>query len=268
MLTQLIEDIYDDFLYDCHVANQRLTNEDWEWYGREEHHIELPERDGGILTPLNSQPLTTYQHWKAGILQSEILGKCCFACVPKGKLPSLFEKLREKWQREHAIEQYEKYGSKISNRGKMWITDGFEQKLIQRSEYIPAGWKKGRLPPSEQTRQKISEAGKGRVFSEETILKLKSREPSFKGKKHTAESREKMSRAAKKRDPSTRKLPDISGEKNPNYGKTASPETRQLQSEAQKKRHAKTGGLSEETKQKMREAQQKRRAKEAVNRPF
>ena len=89
--------LYDEFLYDCYIANQRLTAEDWHYYGREEHHIEIPRRDEGVLTPLNSQPLTIYQHWIAGVLQSEVLGKCCFAMVPVGKLPSCLEDLRVKW---------------------------------------------------------------------------------------------------------------------------------------------------------------------------
>lgn len=101
MTIRFVEDIYADFLFDCYIANQHLTDEDWHYYGREEHHIELPERDGGVLTPLNSQPLTTYQHWIAGTLQSEVLGKCCFACVPKDVLPPMFEMLRAKWQSHH-----------------------------------------------------------------------------------------------------------------------------------------------------------------------
>ena len=91
--------LYDEFLYDCYVANQRLTDEEWKYYGREEHHIEIPNRDGGLLTPLNSQYLTTYQHWIAGVLQSEVLGKLCFAFVPVGVLPDWLETLRIKWQR-------------------------------------------------------------------------------------------------------------------------------------------------------------------------
>ena len=105
-----VEDIYTDFLYDCYILNQKLTDEEWEWYGKENHHIELPERDGGILKPLSSQALTTYQHWLAGILQSEILGKCCFACIPKGVIPPLFEMLRQKWQSHHAKECYSETG--------------------------------------------------------------------------------------------------------------------------------------------------------------
>jgi len=106
-----VEDIYADFLFDCYIANQRLTDEDWLYYGKEEHHIELPEREGGVLTPLNSQSLTTYQHWIAGVLQSELLGKRCFAMVPRNRLPLFLEALRKKWnnplswdveeQREH-----------------------------------------------------------------------------------------------------------------------------------------------------------------------
>lgn len=100
-MIRFVEDIYADFLYDCYVANQRLTEEEWLYYGREEHHIEIPARDGGSLTPLNSQYLTTYQHWVAGVLQSEVLGKKCFFAVPGGRLPETLEALRVKWTSNH-----------------------------------------------------------------------------------------------------------------------------------------------------------------------
>lgn len=257
MFTQPIETTYDDFLYDCYISNLRLTSEDWEWYGKEEHHVELPERDGGVLTPLNSQSLTTHQHWIAGVLQSEVLGKCCFACVPKGVLPQMLETLRIKWARTHNQDVL----LATKNHGKMWITDGIEQKLIQRETPIPSGWRKGRIPHSEETRLKIGAAGKGRVFSEETLLKLKSRKNVWEGRKHSKESREKMAESAKRRDPSTRINTGLPGERNPNYGKSASQETRRKQSEAQQARF-KGNGLSEVTKQKMKEAQRARRLKE------
>jgi hypothetical protein len=92
------EKVYDDYLYDCYIANRQLTDEDWLYYGREEHHVEIPDRDGGLLTPCNSQYLTKYQHWIAGILQSEVLQKCCFACIPKNAIPHL-EELRIKWNK-------------------------------------------------------------------------------------------------------------------------------------------------------------------------
>jgi hypothetical protein len=105
-MIRYVEDIYADFLYDCYIANQRLTEDGWLYYGREEHHIEIPKRDGGTLGPLNSQYLTTYQHWVAGVLQSEVLQKCCFAFVPKGVLPMMVEQLRIKWRKEHSKEVY------------------------------------------------------------------------------------------------------------------------------------------------------------------
>ena len=96
--------LYDEFLYDCYIANQRLTAEDWHYYGKEVHHIEIPRRDEGVLTPLNSQPLTIYQHWIAGVLQSEVLGKCCFGFLPANVLPPAYELLRKKWQVAHRNE--------------------------------------------------------------------------------------------------------------------------------------------------------------------
>lgn len=98
------EKVYDDFLYDCYIANRRLTPEEWAYYGKEEHHIEIPNRDGGLLTPCNSQYLTTYQHWIAGILQSEVLQKCCFAYVPRNVLQGTVEQLRSKWQNVSSLE--------------------------------------------------------------------------------------------------------------------------------------------------------------------
>lgn len=92
-----VEDIYYDYLHDCYQANKRLTDDDWMWYGRELHHIEVPDCEGGAHHPLNSQYLTTYQHWVAGVLQSEMLGRVCFAFVPKGVLPDWIESLRVKW---------------------------------------------------------------------------------------------------------------------------------------------------------------------------
>ena len=105
---KFIEDIYCDFLYDCYVANQRLTTEDWESYGKENHHIEIPNCEGGLLTALNSQDLTTFQHWVAGVLQSEVIGRKCFAMIPRGVLPPHLEVLRIKWDslqltREHQV---------------------------------------------------------------------------------------------------------------------------------------------------------------------
>ena len=102
------EETYDDYLYDCYVANQRLTEEDWYYYGREIHHVEVPKCEGGLLLPLNSQPLTKHQHGVAGVLQSEVVGRKCFAMIPKGTLPPLLEKLRVKWDakqltREHQV---------------------------------------------------------------------------------------------------------------------------------------------------------------------
>jgi hypothetical protein len=94
------EDIYCDYLHDCRQANKRLSPDDWMWYGRELHHIEIPNCDGGTLGPLNEQYLTTYQHWVAGVLQSEVLGRKCFAFVPRGVLPDWIEGIRVNWQRK------------------------------------------------------------------------------------------------------------------------------------------------------------------------
>ena len=107
-IVRAVEDIYADFLFDCYIANKHLSDGDWEFYGKEEHHIEIPAREGGTLNPLNSQFLTLYQHWVAGVLQSEIVGKRCFACVPTGVPPPSLERLRKKWNYPEFISDPEK----------------------------------------------------------------------------------------------------------------------------------------------------------------
>jgi hypothetical protein len=139
--------------------------------------------------------LTTYQHWIAGVLQSEVLGKCCFACVPKGVLPPMFEMLRLKWARTHNRDIL----LATKNRGKMWINDGIENRMIHRSEPIPPGWERGRLSFSEEHRRNIGKATQGRQITEETRAKLRARPNAWIGRKHTEESKQKMREAKQRR---------------------------------------------------------------------
>jgi hypothetical protein len=157
---KFVEDIYSDFLYDCYIANLRLTAEDWNWYGREVHHVEVPECEGGLLTPLNSQPLTTYQHWIAGILQSEVVGRKCFAMVPKGVLPPLFEMLRIKWQTHHnrtanftrrTSEEYAEIGRVGGSKNKGKPGRKRTAKEIERFREMAS------QPKSEETKRKLRE---------------------------------------------------------------------------------------------------------------
>jgi hypothetical protein len=115
VMVRYAEDIYSDYLYDCYIANQRLTDEDWHYYGKELHHTEIPACMGGVLNPLNSQELTTYQHWMAGVLQSEVVGTKCFFAPPPNSMPPLFEMLRSKWIKKHNSESGRKGGA-ISGR--------------------------------------------------------------------------------------------------------------------------------------------------------
>jgi len=104
--------LYDAYLMDCHLANRKLTPDDWEWFGCELHHVDIPQCEGGELTPLNSQPLTLLQHWKAGVIQSEVWGRKCFAFVPAGVLPEFFENLRKKWDASQFSSEHQSHAAK------------------------------------------------------------------------------------------------------------------------------------------------------------
>ena len=115
---------------------------------------------------------------------------------------------------------------------------------------------KGRTP-SEETKLKLSAAHKGKTFSEETRLKLSE---ASKGKPKSEEHKKKMSEVNKGRTPSEetrQKLSELrKGDKHPMFGKTRSEETRQKLSEANKgDKHPMFGKPQpEETRQKISEA--------------
>lgn len=96
---------------------------------------------------------------------------------------------------------------------------------------------------TEETKQKISDAMKGKLCSEETKRKIgeanKGREPSNKGKPRSEETKQKIGEANKGKkmsDEAKRKLSELRKGRVPwNKGKPMSDETKQKLSEAQKK---------------------------------
>ena len=232
-----IEEVYDDYLYDCYIANRQLTDEDWLYYGREEHHIEVPNRDGGILTPLNSQYLTTYQHWVAGVLQSEVLQKLCFAAIPRDALSGPLEELRAKWQSlGNTGEKNGMYGKTISEEqreafsvqrrgklnpsyGKVWWHN-IETGEHEKSEQCPGvNWVRGM---SDEYKQQMSERLSGEnnprygvTLSEEQ--KQKSREKML-GRKNPEQSK-RMTEYLTGRTGELNPMFGRTGENNPRFGK-------------------------------------------------
>jgi hypothetical protein len=223
---KVTENFYDDYLYDCRVANSILSVDDWEYYGKEVHHVEIPKCEGGVLTPLNSQPLTAYQHWVAGVLQSELVGRKCFAMIPKGVLPGWLESLRIKWQTHHnrtanftrrSREEYAEMGRKggLTNKGRIGrkLTEQEIEKFILMASQ----------PKSEEHKQKLRENAydiTGWIWitngEEETMVPPGSILPQGWGsgrKPVTEETRKKQSERT-------------SGENNPMYGVT--PKTKNM----------------------------------------
>ena len=122
-------------------------------------------------------------------------------------------------------------------------------------------WKgKKRAKPSEETRKKLSIAGKGKKRSEETRRKLSlgkmgSKNPNF-GKKLSEKTRKRMSIARKGGNAGSFKKGEHrstttefrKGQIPHNKGKKASPELRKINSTAQKKRWDRIGKQSKEEK--------------------
>lgn len=116
---------------------------------------------------------------------------------------------------------------------------------------------KGGITPSEETKQKQSEANKGKKHTQETLEKMSiansGENNGFYGKTHSEETKQKMSEKAK--------IHSI-GENNGMYGKTHSQETKDKISEKAKIHSAgENNGFygknhSEETRQKMSEKKQ------------
>ena len=121
--------------------------------------------------------------------------------------------------------------------------------------------------PSQETRNKLSEARKGTTFSEEWIRNLseahKGQISWIKGKHHSEESKQKMSEANKGRiisEETRKKMSELrKGEKHWNYGKHCPEETKRKISENTKgeKNHNFGKHLSEEHKRKISETKSK-----------
>jgi hypothetical protein len=73
--------------------------------------------------------------------------------------------------------------AKLSQLGKMWITNGIESHRHKVEDPIPEGWRKGRPSPSEDSKLKMAAAKKGKKQSEshkaKVVAFLKTRDSSF-----------------------------------------------------------------------------------------
>ena len=162
----------------------------------------------------------------------------------------------------------EKYGRKDLGLGNLVnMTDGGEGALgviiSEETRQKLSKANKGK-PKSEEHIKKISEANKGKTLSEETRQKMSERQKGEKhhnfGKATSEEVRKKMSEASKGKPKSEEHIKKMSesrkGEKHHNFGKTTSEETRQKMSKAQKgeKNHMFGKNRSDETRQKMSKA--------------
>jgi hypothetical protein len=122
----------------------------------ENHHI-IPRSFGGNNKKNNIVSLTAKEHYIAHLLLSKMFKynkekeiKMKFALIMmtvsalnQKRFTSIkFEQLRKNVSKLTSISQA---GSKNSQFGKMWITNGLENKSIFKIDAIPEGWEKGRF---------------------------------------------------------------------------------------------------------------------------
>jgi plasmid stability protein len=153
------------------------------------------------------------------------------------------------------IEKYliKEYGRKNLGTGNLVnLTDGGEGCLnvvvSEETRQKMSKAQKGRIV-SDEARQKISEANKGRIVSDEARQKrseaIKGEKHPMFGKKQSDESRQKMSKTHKGKivsEETRQKISEsIKGEKNPMFGKKRSEKTRQKISIIQKNREGVKG---------------------------
>ena len=195
----------------------------------------------------------------------------------------------------------EDFKRKVSERlkNRIHITNGIDERMIDPTDIIPSGWRKGLSdssrdklrksiigrPCSEETRRKISEKSKGRTHSEEAKRKISvskqnmseetRRKLSVSKQNPSQETRRKLSEAGKGRifsEETRRKLSEKSKVRTHSEeakrkigeihkGKTISEETRRKLSEAGKGKTPWNKGRthSEETRRKMSDAAKSRR---------
>lgn len=98
------------------------------------------------------------------------------------------------------------------NKGKRWITNDLDQKFIKKGVDVPIGWRLGKLPTSEETKEKLRQCSlkqfqrmpptmKGKHLSDEAKMILskkaierysKKENHPFLGRKHSEEAKKKL----------------------------------------------------------------------------
>lgn len=159
-------------------------------------------------------------------------GKCEYNIADGGQGGNLGEEVNRKLSEANKGENNPNYGKHHSDEAKQKISDAEKGKVI--SAETRAKMSEAKKNISAETRQKLSDALKGRHLSDETRKKISD------GKKNiSAETRKKLSEAIKGKHHSAETRVKISearkGENNPFYGKHHSAEARAKMSDASKK---------------------------------
>ena len=236
-------------LYDSIIKNALDANRSGY---TEKHHI-IPRSLGGTDEETNLVKLTAREHFICHYLLTKIYDKfstewykmhnafqmmnCSSNNQERYFNSRLYEATREGRSLSISVQQT---GKGNSQSGTMWINNGFDSKKIKKDDTIPDGWNKGRVnvqteesktkmsllqksrlrkPHSEESKTKISDANKGKKYSQETKDKMslssKGQIPWNKGKPFSQETKDKMSLSSKgKNNGMYGKIPWNKGKKN------------------------------------------------------
>jgi len=186
------------------LIDKRISNPPKLGY-TEKHHI-LPRSLKGSDDPSNLVSLTGREHWIAHLLLNKIHKKSetAYAChmmamkceergIPEIRNSRMYETIRIECQKYNSrIMKLKQKGERNSQFGTMWICnlDLKENRKIKKDEAIPEGWIKGRNKWNAKKRKSPEEVAEIRRLQG---LRIRGKNNPMFGRKHSKESRKKMS---------------------------------------------------------------------------
>ncbi len=188
--------IYQDLII---KAKGRTLNES-DYYER--HHI-LPKCLGGVNTSDNIVNFLPEEHFVAHLLLVKIYPTNIKLIYAANMMSVSGTCTKRNNKRYGWLKRRLSLATSKNRIGRVAITNGENVRFVTSDSTIPEGWKRGRLPMSLTSKEKLSKAKKGKhVHTEQHKQKLQSKmllSNPFKGKTHTKEVKQFLSERNKNR---------------------------------------------------------------------